>query len=420
LEGVRYVEEMAAHLSVPRRVLMMVPAGKAVDHVIERLVHVLEEDDIIIDGGNSHSFDSTRRMHSLEAKGFHFVGMGVSGGEEGALHGPALMPGGSPKAWPHVEPILVAMAARAGDGSPCCDWIGREGAGHFVKMVHNGIEYADMQLICEAYFLMKEALGLSAGELAEVFAAWNNGPLSSYLIEITAKIFRKVDAMTGQPMIDVILDTAGQKGTGKWSSQVALDLGVPVPSIAEAVFARCASAMKEERSAAAGVLEGPTASFDGDREAFIHDIHDALYGSKICAYAQGFALMKGNSDDQHWDLDLARIAGIWRAGCIIRADCLKHIMEAFSAAPRPVNLLVAPYFTEALHGVQAAWRRAVMEAARLGIPTPAISSALAYYDMYRRERLPANLLQAQRDFFGAHTYERVDRARGEFFHTDWE
>jgi 6-phosphogluconate dehydrogenase len=396
----------------------MVPAGRAVDHVIERLTHVLEEGDIIIDGGNSHASDTTRRFHDLEAKGFHFVGAGVSGGEEGALNGPSLMPGGSPTAWERLMPIFMDIAGKAHDQQPCCAWIGREGSGHFVKTIHNGIEYADMQLIAETYYLMKTALGMKSDQLQQVFSDWNRGDLSSYLIEITAQSFGEQDPDTGKPLVEMILDAAGQKGTGKWSSQMALDLGVAAPTIAQAVFARCMSAIKDQRVTASTLLPGADEAFDGDRQGFVDDIRDALFASKICAYAQGFALLEQMSQEHKWDLDLGRIASIWRAGCIIRAQFLDRIREAY-AEDAPVNLMLAPYFLEALRSTLPGLRRVVVQVARLGIASPAFSSALAYYDSYRAESLSANLLQAQRDFFGAHTYERIDRPRGSFFHTQW-
>jgi len=408
-----------ATLKTPRRIMMMVPAGKAVDDVIDQLLPKLQPGDIIIDGGNSHFADTTRRVKRLEAEGFRFIGMGVSGGEEGALRGPSMMPGGSHEAWEHVQPIFQSMAAKVADGTPCCAYIGPEGAGHFVKMVHNGIEYADMQLIGEAYTLLQRALGMTPPALAATFKSWNEGDLDSYLIAITSRIFEHKDEATGSFTVDMILDTAGQKGTGKWTSQVALDLGVPAPTIAEAVFARCLSAMKEERVAASGALQKPEATFQGDREAFISAIRDALFASKICAYAQGFALIQAASDEYGWTLKPGEIAMVWREGCIIRARFLSRIKEAYDRQPALPNLMMDPYFAEALGAAQEGWRRVLMEATRLGIPAPAFSSALAYYDGYSSARLPANLLQAQRDYFGAHTYERVDQPRGTFFHTQW-
>ena len=354
-----------------------------------------------------------------EDKGFLFIGTGVSGGEEGALKGPSIMPGGSPEAWPAVKPIFQAIAAKAPDGTPCCDWIGANGAGHYVKMVHNGIEYGDMQLICEAYYLMENVLGLNADELHNVFKDWNQGELDSYLIGITADIFAKKDDKTGKPVVDIVLDTAGQKGTGKWTSQSALDLGVPASTIAEAVFARCISALKEERVNASKILKGPSVNTDVDKKDFIEKVRSALYASKICSYAQGFALMKTASMEYKWDLDFGRIALLWRAGCIIRAQFLEHIKSACDRNKNLANLLLDPYFKKVVTENQDAWRMVVSKSVEFGIPVPAFSSALAYYDSYRAERLPANLLQAQRDYFGAHTYERVDKPRGEFFHTEW-
>jgi 6-phosphogluconate dehydrogenase len=415
--GAHSLEEFVGLLARPRKVMLMVKAGQAVDDFIQMLVPLLEPGDIIIDGGNSFFKDTIRRTRELEEKGLLYIGTGVSGGEEGARHGPSIMPGGSPEAWPHVKPILQAIAAKVADGSPCCDWVGPDGAGHFVKMVHNGIEYGDMQLISEAYFIMSTALGMPAEELHETFSRWNAGDLDSYLIDITARIFAKKDPETGRPLVDVILDTAGQKGTGKWTSQIALDLGISTPTITEAVFARCISAIKQERVAASRVLRGPQASYAGDRAAFVEAIRDALYASKICSYAQGFALMREASKEYGWGLNFGQIALMWREGCIIRARFLERIKEAFDAEPDLANLLLAPYFRDAVQSAQDNWRRVVGEAVRMGIPVPAFSSAICYFDSYRRDRLPANLIQAQRDFFGAHTYERVDREG--VFHTDW-
>ena len=417
--GTRTIEELAEALTRPRKVMLMVKAGKPVDDLIDLLLPHLEEGDIIIDGGNSFFGDSIRRTEYVESKGLLYIGTGVSGGEEGALLGPSIMPGGSAEAWPHVKPIFQAAAAKVADGTPCCDWVGSDGAGHYVKMVHNGIEYGDMQMISEAYFLMKHLLGMTPDEMHGVFKEWNEGELNSYLIEITRDILARVDDETGKPMVDVILDTAGQKGTGKWTSQSALDMGTPAPTVAEAVFARFMSAIKEERVAASKVLEGPTPTYDGDRAAMIEEIRQALYASKICSYAQGFQLMKMAAGERGWELDLGGIALMWREGCIIRAQFLERIKDAYDEDPSLANLLLAPYFKQAIDRSQSAWRRVVAVAVEKGIPVPAFGSALAYYDGYRNDRLPANILQAQRDYFGAHTYERVDKPRGEFFHTDW-
>jgi len=415
--GCHSIEQFVAALKRPRRVMLLVKAGEAVDAFIEKLIALLEPGDIIIDGGNSNFRDTIRRTRYVESKGLLYIGTGVSGGEEGARHGPSLMPGGSPQAWPHVKEIFQAIAAKA-DGEPCCDWVGENGAGHFVKMVHNGIEYGDMQLICEAYSLMKAA-GMSPAEMHEVFAKWNEGELNSYLIEITRDILARTDEETGRPMVDVILDTAGQKGTGKWTVITSAELGAPVTLIGEAVFARCLSALKEERVAASKVLRGPRAAFRGDRQKFIEDIRQALYASKIVSYAQGFQLMRAAAAEYNWNLNYGGIALMWRGGCIIRSVFLGKIKEAFEKKKDLVNLLLWPFFRSAVRKAQGAWRRTVTRAVRLGIPTPAFSTALAYYDGYRSERLPANLLQAQRDYFGAHTYERVDKPRGQFFHTNW-
>ena len=417
--GTHSPEELVAQLKRPRRVMMMVQAGAAVDRVIESLVPLLEPGDILIDGGNSHYPDTIRRTRELTEKGLLYIGTGVSGGEEGALKGPSIMPGGNPEAWPHVKEIFQAIAARVEDGSPCCDWVGEDGAGHYVKMVHNGIEYGDMQMICEAYSLLRQVLGMSPAEMSSVFRDWNAGELDSYLIEITGDILAKKDDETGQPLIDVILDTAGQKGTGKWTGIDALQLGAPTATITEAVFARCISALKEERVAAAPILKGPQVSFDGDRETFAEDVRRALYASKICSYAQGFQLLSMAAAENDWHLNYGGIALMWRGGCIIRAQFLGRIKEAFDSDPGLANLLLAPYFTEAIEASQESWRRVVATAVTHGIPVPAFSSGLAYFDGYRSERLPANLLQAQRDYFGAHTYERIDKDRGQFFHTNW-
>jgi 6-phosphogluconate dehydrogenase len=399
--------------------MLLVKAGAPVDEFIEMIMPYLDKGDIIIDGGNSHFPDSIRRTKYVEEKGFLFIGTGVSGGEEGALRGPSIMPGGSKDAWPHVEPIFKAIAAKVADGSPCCEWVGPDGAGHFVKMVHNGIEYGDMQMICESYWIMKNVLGMTTEEMEPVFTEWNEGELDSYLIEITRDIMGKKDDETGQPMLDVILDTAGQKGTGKWTSQAALDLGIPAQTVAEAVFARAMSAIKEERVEASKSLSGPQPTFSGDKKEFVSKIQRALYASKICSYAQGYQLMREASAEYNWDLKFGDIALMWREGCIIRAQFLGRIKEAFDKNPNLQNLLLDDYFKKVIEENQAAWREVVAAAVTYGIPVPAFSSALAYYDGYRSPVLPANLLQAQRDYFGAHTYERVDKPRGEFFHTNW-
>jgi 6-phosphogluconate dehydrogenase len=412
------IQAFLAELEQPRRILMMVPAGGPVDEVIGNLLPGLARGDVLIDGGNSFFQDTRRRMEDLEADGVLYVGTGVSGGEEGALKGPSIMPGGSPEAWPLVRPILQKIAARAPDGQPCCEWIGPDGAGHFVKMIHNGIEYADMQMIGEAYFLMERVLGLPPAEMRAIFAEWNKGELDSYLIEITAAILGKQDPDSGTPLVQVILDTAEQKGTGKWTSAAALDLGVPAQTIAIAVFARMMSALKKERVAAAKVLTGPDARFTGDRKAFVEMIRHALYASKICSYAQGFQLLRAADAEYHWDLNLGTIASLWRAGCIIRARFLVKIKDAYDRDPKLPNLMLDPYFTGAIRDASTAWRKVVATAAEVGVPVPAFGSALAYYDSYRTAVLPANLLQAQRDFFGAHTYRRVDRDG--VFHTSWE
>ncbi len=417
--GCRSVEQLVGTLKKPRKVMMMVKAGRPVDDLIEQLLPFLDDGDVVIDGGNSHFSDSERRSSYLKEKGLLYIGTGVSGGEEGALNGPSIMPGGAAEAWPLVKPIFQSIAAVAPDGSPCCEWVGNGGAGHFVKMVHNGIEYGDMQMICEAYALMDRVLGLSPKEMGEIFGRWNDAELNSYLIEITRDIMGVEDPETGKPLLDVILDTAGQKGTGRWTSQAALDLGVPAQTIAEAVFARTLSALKEERVAAAEKLGDSGTRVADDRSGFVANIRQALYASKICSYAQGFQLMRAASEQYGWDLKFGEIALMWRAGCIIRARFLDVIKEAFDATPDLANLLLAPYFVGAVEENQYGWRRVVARAVSMGVPVPAFSSALAYYDGYRSARLPANLLQAQRDYFGAHTYERVDKPRGEFFHTDW-
>ncbi|MFN2221972.1 MAG: decarboxylating NADP(+)-dependent phosphogluconate dehydrogenase [Chloroflexota bacterium] len=416
--GAHSLEELVSVLKRPRRVMLMIKAGWPVDATIEKLVPLLEEGDIIIDGGNSHYPDSTRRTRELAEKGILFIGTGISGGEEGARHGPSIMPGGAPEAWPHLKPIFQDIAAKVADGSPCCDWIGPEGAGHFVKMVHNGIEYGDIQLICEAYDVMQQALDMAPAEMSAVFAEWDKGKLDSYLIEITADILAYTDE-DGQPMVDKILDTAGQKGTGKWTAVAALESGIPLTLIGEAVFSRFLSALKEERVAAAAVLQSKTPAYTGDKATLLADLKEALYASKIVSYAQGYMLMRAMSEETGWQLPYGAIALMWREGCIIRAVFLEDIKAAFEKNPDLTNLLLDPFFREQMMRAETAWRRVVSTAVSLGIPVPAMSSALAFYDGYRRERLPANLLQAQRDYFGAHTYERVDRPRGEFFHTDW-
>jgi 6-phosphogluconate dehydrogenase len=417
--GAHSIQELTALLKRPRRVMLMVKAGETVDRMIEALLPHLEPGDIIIDGGNSLYTDSNRRTEELAAKGILYIGTGVSGGEEGARRGPSIMPGGNPAAWPHVKEIFQSIAARVADGSPCCDWVGENGAGHYVKMVHNGIEYGDMQLICEAYQLLKDGLGLNADELHEVFADWNEGELDSYLIEITRDIFGFRDE-DGEPMVDKILDTAGQKGTGKWTGISSLELGVPVTLIGEAVFARCVSAMKEERVAASKLFSGPEKRLNvEDRKAFIEEVRRALYCSKIISYAQGYMLLREAAKEHKWNLNFGGIALMWRGGCIIRSRFLGEIKTAFDKNPQLTNLLVDDFFRNTIMQYQDSWRRAVISAIQVGVPTPAFSTALAFFDGFRSERLPANLLQAQRDYFGAHTYERVDKPRGEFFHTNW-
>jgi 6-phosphogluconate dehydrogenase len=416
--GAHSLEELVASLKRPRRVMLMVKAGETVDQMIDALVPLLEKGDIIIDGGNSLFTDSNRRTKALEEKGLLFIGTGVSGGEEGARRGPSIMPGGSPAAWPHVKEIFQSIAAKVDNGEPCCDWVGENGAGHYVKMVHNGIEYGDMQLICEAYQLLKDALGFNAGQLHEIFAEWQKGELDSYLIEITRDILAFNDE-DGTPMVDKILDTAGQKGTGKWTGISSLELGVPVTLIGEAVYARCLSAMKDERVAASKVLGNPKPKFDGDQKAFVEDVRRALYCSKMISYAQGYMLLREAAKDQGWNLNLGGIALMWRGGCIIRSRFLGEIKRAFDKNPNLTNLLLDDFFKKTLLDYEESWRRAVAGAIHAKVPTPAFSTALAFFDGYRSERLPANLLQAQRDYFGAHTYERVDKPRGEFFHTNW-
>jgi 6-phosphogluconate dehydrogenase len=399
--------------------MMMVKAGKAVDELMEQLAPLLDKGDILIDGGNSYFPDSIRRTKWATDKGLRFLGVGVSGGEEGALKGPSIMPGGDPSAWPELKPIFQAIAAKVGPKNdiPCCEWVGNDGAGHYVKMVHNGIEYGDMQLICEAYYMMKVLLKMSAPEIGEVFAEWYKGPLNSYLIEITRDILGKKDPETGKPIVDIILDKAGQKGTGKWTSQNALDLGIAIPTMMEAVVARCLSSLKDERVAASAKLPAPEYAFSLDKSKFITAIHDALYASKIMSYAQGYQLLRAAAAEYKWDLNYGEIAMLWRGGCIIRAQFLDEIKKAYDNEPKLANLILAPYFTEVIRKSQANWRLAVAEASKAGIAIPAFSSALAYYDQYRSASLPANLLQAQRDYFGAHTYERTDKPG--VFHTEW-
>ena len=416
--GAHSIQELASLLKRPRKIMLMVKAGKAVDDFIEALLPYLEPGDLIIDGGNSHFPDTIRRTGYLESKGMLFVGTGVSGGEEGARFGPSMMPGGSPKAWPLVKDIFQAICAKTPDGAPCCDWMGSDGAGHFVKMVHNGIEYGDMQLICEAYQIMKQRLGLSNEEMHAVFDEWNKGELDSYLIEITRDVLGYKDE-NGDYVVDKILDTAGQKGTGKWTSDSSLELGVPVTLIGEAVFARCLSAMKEDRVAASKILSGPPFQFSGDKKAFIEDVRQALLASKLVSYAQGFMLLAEAAKQYKWDLNYGGIALVWRAGCIIRSAFLGKIKEAFDRNPKLVNLLLDDYFHGVIERCQPSWRRVVVQAVAAGVPVPAFTTALSFFDGYRSERLPANLLQALRDYFGAHTYERIDRPRGQFFHTNW-
>lgn len=419
IKGCYSIEDLVSSLKKPRKIMLLVKAGQPVDSFIDKLIPYLEKGDIIIDGGNSHFPDTIRRTKYVEDKGLLYIGTGVSGGEEGALNGPSLMPGGSLKAWQYVKPIFQKIAAKVDDGSPCCEWVGENGAGHFVKMVHNGIEYGDMQMISEAYWIMKNVLGMTYAEIETAFGEWNRGELNSYLIEITAAIMNKRDDETGKPMLEVIMDCAGQKGTGRWTSLEALNLGVPVPTVVEAVLARAMSAIKDERVTASEMLKGPEVKFSGDKSEFIEKIRRALYASKICSYAQGFQLMKAAAEEYQWDLNYGEIALMWRGGCIIRAQFLGRIKEAFDKNPALRNLLLDEYFRTAIEENQQGWRQVVASAIEAGIPVPAFSSALAYYDGYRSKRLPANLLQAQRDYFGAHTYERVDKPRGEFFHTDW-
>lgn len=417
--GAKSVEEMVSLLKRPRKIMIMVKAGSAVDDTISTLLPHLEAGDIVIDGGNSLFTDSVRRTKALSEKGILYVGSGVSGGEEGARTGPSIMPGGNPKAWPEVKPIFQAIAAKGPGGIPCCDWVGEDGAGHYVKMVHNGIEYGDMQLICEAYHLMKDALGMTPDEMSKVFANWDEGELDSFLIEITSEILAFKDT-DGQPLVEKILDTAGQKGTGKWTGVSSLDLGIPSTLITEAVYARCISAIKDQRIKASKILAGPKAQkIDGDKVAFVEDIRKALLASKIVSYAQGYMLMQEAAKEHKWNLNNAGIASMWSGGCIIRSVFLQDIRKAFEKNPNLENLLLDDYFQKVMADCQTSWRKVVATSVQLGVPAPAFSTALAFYDGYRSDRLPANLLQAQRDYFGAHTYERLDKPRGEFFHTNW-
>jgi 6-phosphogluconate dehydrogenase len=417
--GCHSIEEMVKNLASPRKVMLLVKAGPAVDAIIDTLLPLLDQGDIIIDGGNTHFADTERRTRTIEEKGMFFVGCGVSGGEEGALKGPSLMPGGTAEAWPIMKPIFQSIAAKVGPNNdiPCCEWVGPRGSGHYVKMVHNGIEYGDMQLICEAYFMMKHALGMSNDEMYDVFAEWNEGELESYLIEITRDIFSVKDEDSDEYLVDMVLDRAGAKGTGKWMSQLALDLGVPSTLVTEAVYARSLSAMKDSRVRASKTLKGPSGTFSGDRKVFINAIKDALYASKICSYAQGFVQLQAAAAEYDWPLNYGDCALLWRGGCIIRARFLDRIKDAFDEDPVLENLLLAPYFTSAVHDAQENWRTVVSTAIQLGIPTPAFAAALNYYDGYRHGRLPANLLQAQRDYFGAHTFERTDKEGS--FHAEW-
>jgi 6-phosphogluconate dehydrogenase len=416
--GTRSIEEFVSSLKSPRKIMLLVKAGQPVDDFIEQLIPHLDEGDIIIDGGNSLYTDSVRRTAYIESKGLKFIGTGVSGGEEGARHGPSIMPGGSAGTWEHVREIFQAICAKVEDGTPCCEWVGDNGAGHFVKMVHNGIEYGDMQLICEAYHLLSAGLGMTADEIHEVFAKWNESELNSYLIEITRDILAYKDE-DGEPLVEKILDTAGQKGSGKWTVISSLEVGMPLTLIGEAVFSRCLSALKEERVKAAKPLRGPKPVIRGDREKLVEDIRQALYASKIVSYTQGFMLMRETAKENGWKLDFGKIALMWRGGCIIRSVFLDKIMEAYANKPKLSNLLLDRFFKKEIKKCQKSWRNTVAKAVKAGIPVPAISSALCFFDGYRNPRLPANLLQAQRDYFGAHTYERIDRPRGEFFHTNW-
>jgi len=416
--GTHSIKELLESLKRPRKVMLMVKAGAAVDDFINQLIPLMEKGDIIIDGGNSHFPDTIRRTKYCEEKGLLYIGTGVSGGEEGAFKGPSIMPGGSPAAWPHVKPIFQKICAKTDKGEPCCEWVGENGAGHFVKMVHNGIEYGDMQMICEVYQIMKEGLGMNNKEMNEVFTEWNKGELDSYLIEITRDILGYKDE-DGKEVIDLILDTAGQKGTGKWTSMEALNLGQPLTLIGEAVFARCLSALKDERVEASKVLSGPKTKFNGDKKKFLDDLKQALYASKIISYAQGYQLMRAAAVEYKWNLNYGGIALMWRGGCIIRSVFLGKIKDAFDNNLNLKNLLLDPFFKDAVLKAQPSWRRVLTEAINLGVPVPALCTALNFFDGYRNKRLPANLLQAQRDYFGAHTYERVDKPRGEFFHTNW-
>jgi 6-phosphogluconate dehydrogenase len=417
IQGAHSLPELVGLLKRPRRVMLLVQAGQAVDDFIGQLIPLLAAGDVIIDGGNSNYNDTIRRTAYVESKGLLYIGTGVSGGEEGARLGPSIMPGGSPAAWPYVKPIFQAIAAKV-DGAPCCDWVGENGAGHYVKMVHNGIEYGDMQLICEAYQLMRDGLGMKAPQMHEVFAEWNRGRLDSYLIEITRDILAYADK-DGKPLVDKILDTAEQKGTGKWTGISALDMGIPLTMIVEAVLGRALSALKDERVAASRMLSGPKVRIAGDRNNFITDLEEAVYASKLISYTQGYMLMRAAAREYKWNLNYGGIALMWRGGCIIRSAFLGRIKQAFDKNPNLTNLLLDPYFKAQIESAQAAWRRVVAKAVQKGIPAPAMSSALAFFDGYRRESLPANLLQAQRDYFGAHTYQRVDKPRGEYFHTNW-
>lgn len=416
--GTHSIEEFIKQLKRPRKIMLMVKAGAPVDEFIEHLLPFLEKGDIIIDGGNSLYTDTNRRVRDLKAKGLIFIGTGISGGEEGARHGPSIMPGGNPDGWQYVKPIFQAIAAKADTGEPCCDWVGDEGAGHYVKMVHNGIEYGDMQLICEAYQLLRDALGYTPDQLSDLFAEWNKGVLDSYLIEITSDIFRFKDT-DGKPLVDKILDVAGQKGTGKWTVIDALDLGMPLTLISEAVFARCLSALKDERVQASGIFKKMNHSYSGDKKTFVEAIRMALYASKIISYAQGFMLMRQAAKDYKWKLNFGGVALMWRGGCIIRSKFLGKIKEAYDKNPSLSNLLFDPFFKQEIENNEKGWRIVVSKAAELGIPIPCFSTALSFFDGLRTERLPANLLQAQRDYFGAHTYERIDQPRGKFIHTNW-